>query len=131
MTTPYSMDLRKRVVAMYAENPDLGFRGVAEVFKVGEATVNRWVQRERRGELAPRAMGGPRRPQAFSAEELEFIRQTLVELPDSTLREVQAAFLEEFGREHHLSTFHDAIRNRLGFTRKRGVRSRRNVRRSR
>lgn len=123
---PYPMELRERVVRAYEEN-EWSFRRVGEVFGVGEATVNRWVQASRRGELAPKPMGGTRRT-AFTQEELEFIRQILLEFPDSTLREVQGAFLEEYGREHHLSTFHENIRKKLGFTRKRGTRSRRNER---
>ena len=122
---PYPIELRERVVRAYKENEDWSYADVARVFNVGVASVNRWLSRERRGELPASPMGGARRV-AFTAEELEFIRDVLTELPDSTLREVQAAFKEEYGREHHLSTFHENIRKKLGFTRKRGAPSRRN-----
>lgn len=125
MPAPYPMELRERVVRAYNENEDWTYPMVAKVFDLGEATVKRWVHRSRRGELAPKPTGG-RAPRAFSDEELEFIRQVLIEFPDSTLAEVQQAFLEEYNRTHHLSTFHENIRKRLGFTRKRGPRARRN-----
>ncbi len=125
---PYPLVFRERVVRAYNENENWSYPKVAEVFGVGEASVKRWVHAARKGELAPKPMGGVRRV-AFSEEELEFIRGVLVELPDSTLREVQAAFKEQYGREHHLSTFHENIRKKLGFTRKRGTRSRQNARR--
>ena len=57
MTRPYSMDLRKRVVA--AVEGGQSRRAVAKLFQVGAATVVRWVQMHRAsGTCAPRPMGG-------------------------------------------------------------------------
>ena len=112
----YSMELRERVVAAYHANPKWSFRKVGEVFSVGEATVNRWVQRDRRGKLEPDPMGGS--VAAFDADELAFISELLVERPDRTLREVQSEFRAAYERYHPLSTFHRAIRDKLGFSKK-------------
>ena len=112
----YSMELRERVVAAYHANPKWSFRRVGEVFSVGEATVNRWVQRARRGKLEADAIGGS--VGVFNDEELAFIEGLLVERPDRTLRELQAAFRGEHGRYHPLSTFHRAIHKKLGFSKK-------------
>ena len=109
----YSMELRERVVAAYHANPKWGYRRVGEVFSIGEATVNRWVQRAKRGKLEADAIGGS--VGAFDAAELAFIEALLVERPDRTLREVQAAFRAEYERYHPLSTIHRAIRKKLGF----------------
>lgn len=112
----YSMELRKRVVAAYHANPKWSFRKVGEVFSVGEATVNRWVQRARRGKLEADAIGGSE--SIFTAGELAFVEALLVKRPDYTLREVQAAFRAEYERYHPLSTIHTIIRKKLGFSKK-------------
>jgi putative transposase len=63
MTSPYSMDLRERVVHAVKEE-GLSCHRAAARFKIGATTAIRWLGREREtGSAAPAKMGGykPRR----------------------------------------------------------------------
>lgn len=92
MTTPLSLDLRKRLIA--AVEGGQSCRSAAKRFGVAAATAIRWVDRWRReGQMAPRPLGGDRhshRMEAFAAEILGLV----AEKPDTTLAEI-AAWLEE------------------------------------
>ena len=121
MPKPYPIELRERVVRAYEVHKDWGYRQVGEVFGVGEATVNRWVNRKRKtGSVAARPMGGATR-KAILDDEMEFIRAVLLEFPDSTLAELQGALAEEYGKHVPIPTIWDNVRRRLGFSRKRGL----------
>ncbi len=79
----YSMDLRKRVLAMC----DAGrtTREVARVFDVSEPWVRRLKQRRREeGIIGPRPSGG-RRHGHFDSVHLEQLREWLCQGPDATL----------------------------------------------
>ncbi len=79
----YSMDLRKRVLAMC----DAGrtTREVAQVFDFSEPWVRRLKQRRReQGIIGPRPSGG-RRHGHFDPVRLEQLREWLRQRPDATL----------------------------------------------
>jgi transposase len=57
-------------------------------------------------------------------EGLQFIRQTIEALPDSTILELVAAYEEEFGVAMSRATMSRAVNETLGFTRKKGVSAR-------
>ena len=120
MPRAYSVELRARVVAAYhageGSRAEIGRR-----FDVGEATVNRWSALARkRGSLEP-IKRASRPSQLLSTEGLEFIRQTLEALPDSTILELVAAYAEEFGVTMSRTTMSRAVNETLGFTRKKGA----------
>jgi len=115
---PHPMELRDRVVSAYHDGEGT-YVELAERFKIGEATVKRWVWRKARtGTLKPAAMGGSR-GSVFDDAGLAFIADVLEAVPDSTCRELVSAYEEEFGVTVGLSTMNDRVRT-MGYTRKRG-----------
>jgi transposase len=119
MPAAYPIELRRRVVEAH-ENGEGTFTELAERFKVGEATVNRWVSLKRRtGDLKPLPRLG--RPQArlVTPAGEEFLAGVLDDVPDSTVAELVAAYAEEFGVRMGRTTMHDTL-VRLNYTRKRG-----------
>ena len=65
MARPYSMDLRKRVVAA-VERGGMSCHAAADRFEVAVSTVVEWAQRHRRtGSVAPGQMGG-HKPKAIA-----------------------------------------------------------------
>jgi len=88
-------------------------------FKVGEATVNRWVARKRQtGDVAPKPMGGSRGC-LVDAEGEELIRSMFEVMPDLTLIEVCEGYSEERGLDISPQTMSSTVR-RMGLRRKRG-----------
>jgi transposase len=72
MGKPYSMDLRKRVVAAVVTG-GLSCNQAAEQFGVAVSTAIGWVRRRREtGSVAPGKMGG-HRPKAISSEHREAV----------------------------------------------------------
>ena len=66
MASPYSVDLRERVVARVTAGDPV--RKVAATFDVSVASVVKWSQRLRRtGSVVPDKMGGCRRPKVLDA----------------------------------------------------------------
>lgn len=119
MPGPLPRELRERVVAAY-NNGAGTYKELAEQFKVGSATAERWVARERKtGSLEPDAMGGARHPRKVDAAGEELVRELLSVLPDSTLDELVETYEHHFGVSMHRATMGRALA-RMGFTRKRG-----------
>jgi transposase len=84
MATPYSQDLRDRVLAAY----DRGMRTkqIAELFAVSPAWARGIKQRRREtGQTAPRPMGGATVVKIDRARLAELVKQQ----PDATLRELR------------------------------------------
>lgn len=119
MPGPLPNSLRRRVVEAW-ENGEGSFATLGRRFKVGEASVNRWVSLKRKtGSVAPKSMGGARRPPVVDEAGMQFLRETLGAIPDSTLVELCASYLEEYDVVVSPQTMSDTVR-RLGLTRKRG-----------
>lgn len=101
-------------------NGEGSFRELAERFKVGEASVNRWVALKRRtGSLQPLPRPGRRRDRLVTPAGEQFIEGVLEDIPDSSVPELVAAYEEEFGVKVSDSTMKRTLKE-LGFTRKRG-----------
>jgi transposase len=79
----YSFDLRKRIVEAVAEGQK--HAEVAARFKVGVATVRRYVSRLRSGELAAKAPPG--RQAAIPEASFELLRAQVRQHNDATLAE--------------------------------------------
>lgn len=75
MDWSYSLDLRKRVVGAF----DAGAKTdeeVAELFRVGEATVHRWKRLERETEsLVPKPRHGGGMPPREAPEQYDLVRE--------------------------------------------------------
>ncbi len=90
MASPYSQDLRDRVLAAYDRG--MRTRQIAEVFGVSPAWARRLKQRRREtGETAPRPMGGATVIKIDRARLAELVR----EHPDATLKELRGMLAVE------------------------------------
>jgi transposase len=84
MATPYSQDLRDRVLAAYDRGVPTS--QITVMFQVSPAWARRLKQRRREtGEVAPRPMGGATVIKIDMARLAELVRQQ----PDATLRELR------------------------------------------
>jgi len=88
MAEPYPIALRERVVEAY-ERGEGSYAKVAAKFRLGEATVRRWVSRFRDvGHVKPHKKKGGGRRSDISVKELEAI---LDKLDDPTAGEITAS----------------------------------------
>ncbi len=87
--TPYSLDLRQRVLEA-ALNQEQTIAEVAEVFGVGTTFVNKMLRLHRSGaDLAPRPHGGGQ-PARLSAAHHKLLRSELRRCNAATLSELRA-----------------------------------------
>lgn len=119
MPAPLPIALRQRVVDAY-NNGEGTYGELAARFGVGEASVSRWLRMARTGDLTP-GVKGPMPPEKrkLKPEHIEFIRDTLEAVPDSTGPELAEGVFEVFGVRLSEATVNRA-RRKLGFTPKRG-----------
>ncbi len=97
------------------------YDAIAERFKVGRASVVRWVALERdTGDVVPKPMGGARHKRRIDEEGEEMIRSVLDDLPDSTLQELADLYADERGVRVSVRTMGRCLA-RMGITRKRGL----------
>lgn len=104
MPRPYSMDLRKRVIAACdaGESPE----DVAPRFEVGVRTIYDWLElREATGDIKPRC--GKTGPKPKLAEHLDTLRKLVREKPDATLGELQSQIPVQAG----ITTVWQALKN--------------------
>jgi transposase len=117
MATPYSQDLRDRVLAAYDRGMQTG--PIATIFRVSPAWARRVKQRRREtGQTTPRKMGGPWALKIDRVRLAELVRAD----PDATLAELR----DRLGIRCGISTISTALK-RLGFT----FKKRRSTQRSR
>lgn len=112
---PYSMDLRRKVLAAY-DRGDGSQRTIAARFGLAASTVQSWLDRRRTtGSVAPRTSGAPS-PKIDDAAR-EVLRQIAADQPDGFSAEWAAELATRTGIEVHPSTVWRQAR-RLGLTRK-------------
>lgn len=128
MPKPYSLDLRKRVVAAVLEG-GLSRHQAAERFEIGVATAIEWVKRFlETGSVAPDQMGGWR-PKKIVGEHCTWLLARMAE-KDFTLRGLVAELAERgltvdyktmwtFVHEEELSFKKNRARQRAGSSRRR------------
>jgi transposase len=120
MPSPYSVDLRKRVIAA-CEEGQLTRAEIAQRYRVGESTLYEWLQRwSETGSLAAKPHTGG------AASELDpAVLQALVEAEnDRTLAEYAAAYAERTGRLFSISQICRRLKS-LGLARKKNAAGRR------
>ncbi len=83
---PYSQDLRERVIAAVQEDQQ-SQATIAETFKVGPSTLEKWWQRWRETHSCAALPHGGGHPRALRDCE-DFIRTQLQQQPDLTLEEL-------------------------------------------
>lgn len=112
MAEPLSIEFRRKVVAAY-EAGEGGYNTIAERFKIGRSSVQRWVALSRSsGSLQPRKKAGGT-PSDVSAAEVEDI---VARLGDATADEITAEYNRgRRGRDRrHVSSIKRAL-HRAGF----------------
>lgn len=115
MPTPISSDLRKRVVA--AVFGGMSYDDAAARFRVGRASVSRWVRRHREtGDVQPDPMGGPNNVR-LDAEGLKVLEALVEEQPDRTLAELSEELEKRHGVKVSLPTIGLGL-TKLGISRK-------------
>jgi transposase len=87
----YSVDLRERVIAAF-DAGDMTDEQVAELSKVGEATVHRWKRLKRETGSLERRPGGGGYPPRVAPGRYDLVRKIVEENPDSTDQEVAWEF---------------------------------------
>jgi len=122
----YSMDLRKRVLAMC--DAGHGATEVARVFDVSESWVRRLKQRRREdGTIAPRPRGGDRNSK-FKGVTLAQLQAFVEEQPDATLEQLRERCRRELGIECSVPAIWRATQKLgLSFKKKRSGRRSRTV----
>jgi len=117
MGKPYSLDLRKRVVA--AIEGGMSRNQAARQFGVAISTAIGWMQRvEQTGSVAPGQMGG-HKPKAISGEHAVWLSQR-IRAGDFTLRELVAELGERGLKVDYRSVWEFVHAEKLSFKKKRG-----------
>lgn len=126
MPAALSMDLRRRIIAAWLKKEG-SWREIAGRFGVGVASVVRLVARYRQtGDVVPTLQKHGADPKLDDAG-VEAVRRLLEQRPDITLPELVMALAEEHGVSVSTSTMGRAVRERLGWTRKKRQSSRRSA----
>jgi transposase len=113
----YSLDLRERVVGAF-DAGDMTDEQVAEVFRVGEATVHRWKRLKREtGSLVPPPPRGGGMPPRVAPEKHDLVREIVRAEPDLTIAEVAWEFHRRTGRSVSPASMGRTLQ-KLGLTRK-------------
>jgi transposase len=117
MGKPYSVDLRKRVVA--AIKGGMSRNQAAKQFGVAISTAIGWMQRvEQTGSVAPGQMGG-HKPKAISGEHAVWLSQRMKN-GDFTLRGLVAELAERGLKVDYRSVWEFVHAEELSFKKKRG-----------
>ena len=115
---PHPRELRERVLAAY-ENGEGSFDELGKRFRVGEASVNRWVALKREtGGVAPRPMGGSR-GRLMDAEGEKFVHEWIGEVCTITMAELADVYAKFRGVRMSEETMRANV-ERLGYTKKKG-----------
>ena len=108
---PYPVELRERVVALVDDGKP--HEVVAELMRVGVATVRRWLRaRRERNDVAPLPHGGGRRL-GLDADDETTLRELVAEKPDRTIAELTAHLVEKRDKKFSRSAVSRALA-RLG-----------------
>jgi len=122
MPAPCSRELRERVVTTYitAKGAE-SYESVAERFKVGVASVSRWLRLHREtGSVAPKPMGGDRRSAPIAEEATAMLDVMIRDDPTWTTSELSVELGHALGIELSRTTVGRMLYI-LGFSYKRGV----------
>jgi transposase len=111
-----SIDLRERAVSAYIPEKTT-IQEVAKLFKIGTATLSRWLRRRREtGSLLPYKKGGFSSPK-ISDKDLSIIHNIVEEKPDRILLELCVEYEKRANIKVSTSTMDRALR-RANITRK-------------
>lgn len=118
MPKPFSVDVRERVVAAHREGKGT-YAQLAELFKVGEASISRWLRLDREsGTLEPKPLPG--REPKLDAKGRDVLRELVDADSDATLAELSQQVRERVGVKIVVSTVHKTLA-KMGITRKKDL----------
>lgn len=124
MPKPISIDVRERVVAAHREGKGT-YAQLSELFKVGEASISRWLRLEREaGTLAPKPIPG--REPKLDEQGRAVLRELVDADSDATLAELAQRLRERIGVTLVVSSIHKALA-KMGITRKKKTSTRRSA----
>lgn len=124
MPKPISVEVRERVVAAHREGKGT-YRQLADLFKVGSASVNRWLRLDREtGSLAPRPPPG--RAPKLDERGRAVLRELVIEDSDATLAELGKRLDERLGVKLVPSAIFKVLA-KMGITRKKKTSTRRSA----
>ena len=125
MPGPLSNDLRIRAVKTWLAGGKTR-EEVAGLFEVGVATLRRWTTSFRQtGDIGPKRADHSDHPGKLTDEGIQFLKDLLDKGCDATDEELADQLLEHRGISVSRQTVNRAV-NRLGYTRKKRLSSRRN-----
>jgi len=116
MPKPHPVELRARVVAAY-EDGEGTYEDVATIYRVGRASVDRWMSRRRRTGTVAAAGHGGGQPAKVDGRGQAALKGWLKEQPDLTLFELIAKYLAVFAVAVSRSAMGRTLQ-RMGLTRK-------------
>jgi transposase len=115
MAPPISVEVRKRVVVAYREGKGT-YAELADVFQVGEASVSRWLRREREtGSLEPKPPPG--RAPKLDEHGRSVLRELVETDNDATLAELASRLHARTGVTLVVSAVHKVL-VKMGISRK-------------
>ncbi len=130
MPAPYSVELRKRAVDAYKAGVG-SFREVAELFQIGSASLKRWYWLDRdHGNVEPKSHGGGVEPR-IDEKGLGILQELIEKEPDATLDELRDRYCRRRRTTVSSATVGRAVRERLGWVRKKRRTAPRNATRQR
>lgn len=110
----YSQDLRERVIQSREENK-WTYEKTAEFFKVGVASISRWVRLKRETGKVNRRPAGPGRQRILDDSKTLVIKELVTEKSDRTINEFIEALEDRIGIRLSSASMSRYLR-RLGFT---------------
>ena len=116
MAAAASKDIRRRVVESYLAGEG-SYEEIAARFRVGRASVSRWLRLYREtNNFNPRPRGGGAPPRIDQAG-FELLRELVAEQPDVTLAELTTKYAERRGAQVGVAIMCRALK-KLGLRRK-------------
>lgn len=102
----------KRELIKAGKKQGLNGKEMAMAYQISERTIYRWLAREKATGAMNANTDKCGRPAAMDNDELEQMRQLILDNPDITLEEIK----EEMQLEICVSAIHRIIKGKLGFT---------------
>jgi transposase len=114
---PYSLDIRQKIVDVYQAG-GISQRQVAINFNVALSFVSKIILNHKRYNTIQPRERLLQTPSKLNDENLEILRQIVLDNPDATLKEYRQILLDKTGVSLSISSIDRIIRTKLGFTSK-------------
>jgi len=113
----HSIEVRRRAIEAYL-NGGGSYAYLSSLWQIGSASLKRWVWRKQKtGEDCPEPHGGGVDPR-IDDRGLQWLKAALEEKNDATLEELRSRYCSHFRKDLSVATIGRAVRDRLGWPRK-------------